>query len=124
VLLVFHPRLQRWLQPGGHVEESDVSLLHAARREVHEETGLDLGDAPPTQLVSVDVHAIPACGGEPAHRHHDLMFCFDAAGSVATPTNATLRTAWCAPDRLEEFAVDLPLRHAVGRALGRTDLMP
>nr|WP_202884645.1 NUDIX domain-containing protein [Actinopolymorpha cephalotaxi] len=40
VLLVLHGRIHRWVQPGGHCEESDVSLAAAATREAVEETGL------------------------------------------------------------------------------------
>jgi 8-oxo-dGTP pyrophosphatase MutT (NUDIX family) len=37
--LIQHPRLNRWMVPGGHVE-TDESQLQAALREVEEETGL------------------------------------------------------------------------------------
>src|SRR5215471_14193945 len=70
VLLVHHRRLERWLLPGGHVEESDSTIAYATRREVIEETGaiLALG----ATLAGADVHGIPAKRGEPYHLHHDL----------------------------------------------------
>ena len=37
--LIEHPRLGRWMVPGGHVED-DESQMQAALREVEEETGL------------------------------------------------------------------------------------
>lgn len=37
--LIDHPRLRRWMTPGGHVEE-DETTEEAAVREVFEETGL------------------------------------------------------------------------------------
>ena len=40
VLLMHHHRHQRWLLPGGHVEEADVTLSDAARREAIEETAV------------------------------------------------------------------------------------
>ena len=40
LLLIFHGKLHRWLQPGGHVEPDDEDVLAAARREVLEEVGL------------------------------------------------------------------------------------
>lgn len=40
VLLVHHAKAGRWQFPGGHCERQDASLKVAARREVHEETGL------------------------------------------------------------------------------------
>ena len=39
-LLMHHHRHQRWLLPGGHVEESDVTLGDTARREAIEETAV------------------------------------------------------------------------------------
>ena len=34
LLLIWHEKLRRWLQPGGHCEQDDVSLSAAARREL------------------------------------------------------------------------------------------
>ncbi len=71
LLLIFHKKLQRWLQPGGHFEESDEGVVWAARREVEEETGLEELEVV-SSLVDIDVHEIPALGAEPAHLHYDL----------------------------------------------------
>lgn len=117
VLLVFHARLNRWLQPGGHVEASDASVVAAARREVREETGLGVDDGSDATLVGVDVHEIPAARGEPAHRHHDLMFRFVTPRHTPRPGPGTLRAEWCAVSRLDERGVDDPLRRALVRAL-------
>ena len=80
VLLIEHTKLARWLQPGGHIEETDRSFEAAARREIFEETGLeDLGiDAGMRGLFDLDVHLIPPLGGEPEHVHYDLRFVFVA----------------------------------------------
>ena len=40
VALIAHPKLKRWLQPGGHIEAEDSSAEAAARREVLEELGI------------------------------------------------------------------------------------
>lgn len=81
VLLIWHLKLERWLQPGGHIEPGDADVLAAAAREVAEETGLT-GCAPLGRgLFDVDVHTIPARGGarpEPAHRHFDLRVALRA----------------------------------------------
>jgi ADP-ribose pyrophosphatase YjhB (NUDIX family) len=78
LLLILHGKLGLWLQPGGHVDDQDVSLLEAARREVREEVGLhELELLAPTPL-DVDIHDIPARKGEPEHQHFDVRFLFAA----------------------------------------------
>jgi 8-oxo-dGTP pyrophosphatase MutT (NUDIX family) len=116
LLLVFHRRLACWLQPGGHLEPADESIVEAARREVLEETGVALDERVAPALVGVDVHEIPAARGEPAHLHHDLMFRFVAADRPPDPIPEGERVAWCALDRLAAFGVDGPLLRAVERA--------
>jgi 8-oxo-dGTP pyrophosphatase MutT (NUDIX family) len=74
-LLVLHRKLGRWLQPGGHTEESDDSVLGTALREAREETGLSAFDVPREDaILDVDVHPIPAHGKDPAHFHFDIRY--------------------------------------------------
>jgi 8-oxo-dGTP pyrophosphatase MutT (NUDIX family) len=74
-LLVLHRKLGRWLQPGGHTEDSDESVLSTALREAREETGLTSFDVPPEDaILDVDVHPIPARGKDPAHFHFDIRY--------------------------------------------------
>ncbi|MFP5040942.1 NUDIX hydrolase [Parasediminibacterium sp. JCM 36343] len=79
ILLLWHEKLQRWLQPGGHVEAGiDSSIQQAALRELLEETGLL---AHQVSLVSekvfdFDIHLIPARKTEAAHFHYDFRFLF------------------------------------------------
>ena len=76
VLLIFHPYIKRWFQPGGHIEEGD-SPIDAAIREVYEETGyvceLDTDNQDP---IDIDIHEIPENlkKGEGAHLHIDLLY--------------------------------------------------
>jgi 8-oxo-dGTP pyrophosphatase MutT (NUDIX family) len=73
--LVVHAKLQRLLQPGGHVESVDSCLEDAALREAREETGLELELHPQApRPFDLDVHAIPAAGREPAHFHLDVRY--------------------------------------------------
>jgi 8-oxo-dGTP pyrophosphatase MutT (NUDIX family) len=39
VLLIFHPYIKQWFQPGGHIDEGEAPI-EAAIREVFEETGV------------------------------------------------------------------------------------
>jgi 8-oxo-dGTP pyrophosphatase MutT (NUDIX family) len=80
LLLLFHRKLERWLQPGGHGEPGEVDPLVVARREAEEESGivgLALHPRAPAPF-DLDVHAIPARPGEPAHEHLDIRYLFVA----------------------------------------------
>jgi 8-oxo-dGTP pyrophosphatase MutT (NUDIX family) len=96
LLLIHHNKLQRWLQPGGHIERTDSSAYAAARREVAEETGLEgvdpLNKLP--QLLDVDVHEIPAHGDEPAHLHHDLRYGFVANSETIVAGDGVSQARW------------------------------
>jgi len=81
VLLIHHKKLDRWLQPGGHVDETDKTVAETALRELQEETGLtDVALLFP-QFFDVDVHEIPERTHEPAHFHYDLRYLFQAANT-------------------------------------------
>jgi len=115
VLLVYHERLRRWLQPGGHVEADDTTVQDTARREVLEETGIRLDPSLVPPLVGIDVHEIPATAKEPYHLHHDLMFTFAVASQAVPSTDH--RATWCPIADLPRFHVDGPLLRGVARAL-------
>jgi 8-oxo-dGTP pyrophosphatase MutT (NUDIX family) len=83
MLLIFHPFLQRWLQPGGHVDAGEAPLP-AAQREVLEETGLRsiAHDWHATQAMpfDIDIHRIPSNPkkNEAAHLHYDFRYLLRA----------------------------------------------
>ena len=79
--LVQHVKLNRLLQPGGHVEQSDISLEAAALREAHEETALEVAlHAVAPRPFDLDIHEIPARPGEPAHFHLDVRYLIVGRG--------------------------------------------
>jgi 8-oxo-dGTP pyrophosphatase MutT (NUDIX family) len=82
VLLIHHNKLQRWLQPGGHLEADDADLIASARREVAEECGLRELVLLRDGLFDVDIHTIPQRGEVPEHQHLDLRFIFRAVSEV------------------------------------------
>jgi 8-oxo-dGTP pyrophosphatase MutT (NUDIX family) len=71
--LIFHKGLQRWLQPGGHIDPDETDILAAALREVEEEMGLTIASSR-AQLFDVDVHLIPAKPPFPVHQHFDIRY--------------------------------------------------
>lgn len=120
VLLVFHRRLGRWLQPGGHIEASDPTVVAAARREILEETSVALDQDAPPVVVGIDVHDIPATVDEPRHLHHDVTFLFLAAQTALRSADPQ-RVVWCPVGELGGYAVDEALRRSVERAVRRRD---
>lgn len=113
-LLLYHKGLGKWLQPGGHVEPGDVSLLCAAVREVKEETGLASVDYDVMStgggmcIVDLDSHYIPenTAKGEPGHFHHDVRFLFrlkDDALPVGIDPGESAGFRWLTPEEFPEY---------------------
>lgn len=119
ILLVLHKKLGIWVQPGGHVEASDATLLDAAEREVREEVGqtelaaLDAEGA----LFDLDVHAIPARPDEPAHEHFDVRFAFVCSTRRIVASDEVSSAEWVPLTTLHTRATDESVRRA-GRKLG------
>jgi 8-oxo-dGTP pyrophosphatase MutT (NUDIX family) len=117
VLAVHHRRLNRWLMPGGHVEGADAAVADAARREVLEETGVELDATAPVPLIGIDVHGIPSNGREPYHLHHDLLFLFLAKSTAIRVSEESHDVAWITPDTFEEYGIPDNVQRAYRRAL-------
>lgn len=122
VLLIHHNTFRRWLQPGGHLEAGDTTLLGAALRECLEETGIAAAPHPWTKATGIaldfDSHRVAASTGkgEPEHFHHDFMFLLEA--DVATPVTAQLAEVSNAVWRpIADLATDNNAR--LHRALGK-----
>lgn len=95
-LLLFHPKLKKWLPPGGHVETNELPT-ECAKREAFEETGLTV------ELIK-DEHLwvsrwsaesferpwlcllenIPPHGNQEAHQHIDFVYLGRPIGGSIT----------------------------------------
>jgi dATP pyrophosphohydrolase len=103
-----------WQSVTGAREASDASLMETARRELHEETGIEAG----TMLR--DWHWINRYGIWPAWRHRyapDVMHNVEHTFSISVPAPCAVRLA---PDEHEGF-VWMPWRDAVARCFGPTN---
>lgn len=128
VLLVRHGKLDRWLQPGGHVEPRETPD-EAAIREVREETGVTMRihedflpdeDTPeaedlpePFQINLHEVHE--------GHWHVDFAF-LGTVGAVGEPTDPDAHDGqrWVARDELAALSpLDANTRQMAMDALDR-----
>lgn len=113
LLLIFHSKFERWLQPGGHIEPHDASVLSAALREAREETGLSTLAPLATTLFDIDVHEIAARKDKPAHLHFDLRFLL-RADSRAHEAGSDARAArWFTSSDIASVASDESVARAV-----------
>jgi 8-oxo-dGTP pyrophosphatase MutT (NUDIX family) len=108
VLQIHHRGLNRWLNPGGHCEPQDKSLVEVALRELAEECGIGAEDVEPagegSVPVHIGVHQIPAdsARAEPGHFHFDFRYAFRTSGPVELRLGHEVRAfRWTAPTELD-----------------------
>jgi 8-oxo-dGTP pyrophosphatase MutT (NUDIX family) len=120
VLLVWHPKFGRWLQPGGHCD-GDADLGRVARRELAEETGV-VNVAFQPMPFDVGVHP-----GEPgiSHMHVDVRFIAvtePEASTLAPLSPEALELRWFAPEEIAEDWLREPAEVAIARAATGLDM--
>ncbi len=113
VLLLQHPKLKKWLPPGGHVEDNETPP-ECAKREAKEETGLEI------ELIRQEnlwldfwnassferpylclLENIPAHGDKPAHQHIDMIYLAKRVQGTPFP-----ETKWFSLEEIEQMADD------------------
>jgi 8-oxo-dGTP pyrophosphatase MutT (NUDIX family) len=115
-LLIFHPYIKQWFQPGGHIDDREEPI-EAAIREVFEETGVVCeslnGFLHP---IDIDLHEIPANPkkGEGAHLHIDLLFVLQAIEERESPED--IQKAWVPFDQIISPRIKRALQKLQDRA--------
>jgi ADP-ribose pyrophosphatase YjhB (NUDIX family) len=104
LLLIYHGKLARWLQPGGHVDAGDRDLLSSARREVAEEVSLHELELLAPAPFDLDVHDIPPLRADPAHQHFDVRFLFRAPTRAVHAASDAKAARWVP---LSELSLEL-----------------
>jgi 8-oxo-dGTP pyrophosphatase MutT (NUDIX family) len=100
-LLTLHPRFGRWLQLGGHCEETDSDIVAAALREATEESGIEELRIDPA-LAALHVHPVICSLGVPT-RHLDMQFIAHApADAEIACSDESLDLRWWPLDALPE----------------------
>lgn len=116
VLLIFHHKLQKWLAPGGHVEANETPA-EAAKREVREETGLEIEFFSQENLLincwnakSIErpylclLEEIPSYRDIAAHQHIDFIYVARPIGEYHH--SPSLIYQWFSWDDLQHLTPD------------------
>ena len=103
-LLLFHTKLQRWLQPGGHAD-GEANLARVALKEATEESGID-GLEIVDPAVDIDIHNVAPEGAEPIF-HYDVRFVvFAPDGAQPVGNHESQDIKWVSLDDLDDYDLD------------------
>ena len=107
VLLNLHAKAQRWFAFGGHLEDGDETLLHAAAREGREESGINSLMLLPDP-VHLSCHPVDFCDSRGRVHHHDVRFAAMAPpGSVPEVSHESSDVRWFGVDDLPTDEPDM-----------------
>ena len=85
-LLMYHAKLQLWVQLGGHCD-GNFDPLQVALKEAQEESGIENIIAVSPEIFDLDIHKIPARKDELEHLHYDVRFLLQVASDEQLMAN-------------------------------------
>ena len=119
LLMVHHRRLERWLQPGGHIDPTGERVVDASMREIEEETGVAMLTQMVDGIFDLDIHEVPAAKGEPAHVHFDVRFLFRAGSTELVAAEEVHDAAWVRLSDVATVTIDRSVLRAVEKLTAR-----
>lgn len=120
-VLLFHRKLQRWLQPGGHAD-GELDIGSVARREASEETGI-VGLQVIRPAIDLDIHEVRPPQEDP-HLHFDMRYLVVApAGAQVIGNHESTEIAWVTLGDLDRYGVDESVERLVTAGFAALDAL-
>ena len=126
-LLLHHVKLNLWVQPGGHLDDTDLSPAAGALREALEETGIPNLTLASETVFDVDIHSIPArplsplrpgrIQSEPAHLHYDVRYLIIAEDNRVAISEESLDAKWILLENLAQPAYERSIARMAEKSL-------
>lgn len=120
ILMMYHKKLKRWLQPGGHVDPGELPI-DAAIRELKEETNMSSTltdyDRKDVSILDIDVHKIPEnkIKGEPEHLHYDIRYKIEVETEEISQNEEDNLVSWMDIQKVKDVnivrAIEKALKH-------------
>lgn len=122
LLLVFHKKFHKWVQPGGHIEENETPE-EAALREVYEETGLKiklLGERFPREDDFIRPLGIQKNRNLKGEMHIDIIYVAVPLhdGDLILNVDESLGIGWFTRDQLEALEIFPDIKITLDYILG------
>jgi 8-oxo-dGTP pyrophosphatase MutT (NUDIX family) len=128
ILLLHHKKFDRWMQPGGHIEQFE-NPVEGAIREVAEETGVDIsfllngiekideeGKFLPVPQFLME-QSIPAHKGEPAHFHIDIQYVVKIGEQTVSGNNESHGIKWFSKEEALKLSIHEDTKRVIEKLL-------
>ena len=109
ILLIHHKKFNKWVQPGGHIDD-DETFEEAALREAYEETGVKvqlLGERFPREDDYIRPLGIQKNRNNKGDLHIDVIYAAIPVNNVTTnhQPSESYSAKWFSREELEEIAI-------------------